>query len=186
MNSFRRESPRKISRLRRIEMTVRSKEEVLEVLSKYGVILNESEGTITDSSHAFRMTKNEVSIEIWGSGKPMRKNLWSEKMADACVFLMENVDFKDTISQQLIANGQQPEIRNTHINIGTGKEISIKNLAELVKEKVGFKGKLYFNISKPDGTMRKLKDVSRLHGLGWHHQIEIEEGVERMYRWYTG
>ena len=72
------------------------------------------------------------------------------------------------------------EIRNTHINIGTGKEISIKNLAELVKEKVGFKGKLYFNTEKPDGTLRKLTDVTKLHNLGWHHKIEIEEGVEKM------
>jgi len=76
------------------------------------------------------------------------------------------------------------EVRNTHINIGTGKEISIKNLAELVKEKVGFKGELYFNTEKPDGTMRKLTDVTKLHNLGWHHQIEIEEGVEKMYEWY--
>ena len=77
------------------------------------------------------------------------------------------------------------EIRNTHINIGTGKEISIKNLAELVKEKVGFKGKLYFNTEKPDGTLRKLTDVTKLHHLGWHHKIEIEEGVEKMYGWYV-
>ena len=77
------------------------------------------------------------------------------------------------------------EIRNTHINIGTGKEISIKNLAELVKEKVGFKGELYFNTEKPDGTLRKLTDVTKLHHLGWRHKIEIEEGVEKMYGWYV-
>ncbi len=106
-------------------------------------------------------------------------------MADACVFLMENVDFKDLISQSPTANGQPPEIRNTHINIGTGKEISIKNLAELVKEKVGFKGELYFNTEKPDGTMRKLTDVSKLHNLGWYHKIDIEEGVQKMYEWYV-
>jgi len=183
-----------------------STEKIIEILSKYGVILNDSEGTITDSSHALRMTKNEVSVEIWGSGKPMREFLWSEEMADACVFLMENIDFKDVISpaslrggttkqshQQEIAalptvvrnDGKYNEIRNTHINIGTGKEISIKNLAELVKEKVGFKGELYFNTDKPDGTLRKLTDVSKLHGLGWHHKIEIDEGVEKMYAWYV-
>ena len=76
------------------------------------------------------------------------------------------------------------EVRNTHINIGTGKEISISALAQLVKEKVGFKGELIFNTSKPDGTMRKLTDPSKLHHLGWHHQIEIEEGIEKLFRWY--
>jgi len=80
----------------------------------------------------------------------------------------------------------QTEIRNTHINIGTGKEISIKNLAYLIKEKIGFKGNLVFNTAKPDGTLRKLTDPSKLHSLGWHHKIEIEEGVEKMYNWYTG
>ncbi|RLD49623.1 MAG: GDP-L-fucose synthase, partial [Bacteroidetes bacterium] len=78
------------------------------------------------------------------------------------------------------------EIRNTHINIGTGKEVSIKQLAELVKEKVGFKGELFFNTEKPDGTMRKLTNVTKLHNLGWHHKIDIEEGVGRMYEWYVG
>ena len=77
-----------------------------------------------------------------------------------------------------------PEIRNQHINIGTGKEISIKNLAFLIKEKVGFGGELVFNTSKPDGTMRKLTDPSKIHALGWHHKIEIDEGIEKLYCWY--
>ena len=76
------------------------------------------------------------------------------------------------------------EIRNTHINIGTGKEISIRDLAYLIKEKVGFNGELIFNASKPDGTMRKLTDPSKLHQLGWHHQIEIGEGIEKLLHWY--
>jgi GDP-L-fucose synthase len=117
-------------------------------------------------------------------------------MADACVFIMENVDFTDIIRNMSLPGEattrqtQQPniqfrgEIRNTHINIGTGKEISIKALAELIKETVGFKGELVFNSSKPDGTMRKLTDVSKLNHLGWHHQIEIEEGIRRIYHWY--
>ena len=78
----------------------------------------------------------------------------------------------------------QAEVSNTHINIGTGKEISIAHLAETIKESVGFKGELIFNTSKPDGTMRKLTDPSKLHALGWKHKVELEEGIERIYNWY--
>lgn len=118
------------------------------------------------------------AVEIWGSGEPMREFLWSEEMADACVFVMENVDFKDLLTEN------QKEIRNTHINIGTGKEISIKGLAQLIQQKIGFDGELVFNTAKPDGTMRKLTDVSKLHALGWHHKIEIENGIEKIFEWY--
>ena len=120
------------------------------------------------------------SVEIWGSGEPMREFLWSEDMADACVFIMEQRDFSDTYSIET------KEIRNTHINIGTGKDISIKDLAYLIKEVVDFKGDLIFNTSKPDGTMKKLTDVSKLHGMGWMHHMELEEGVKRIYDWYVG
>jgi len=123
---------------------------------------------------------DEVSVEIWGTGKPMREFLWSEEMADACIYLMEKVDFKELVE----LNSVSSEVRNTHINIGTGKEISIKELGELIRQTVGFRGKLVFNTDKPDGTMRKLTDVSKLHKLGWQHQIEIAEGVKRMYDWY--
>ena len=153
-----------------------SEQEILAILNKYGIRV------IRDNSH------NSCSVEIWGSGQPMREFLWSEEMADACVFLMENINFSDLVrtnSHNIRENSHPHEIRNTHINIGTGKEISIKNLAELVKEKVGFKGELYFNTTKPDGTLRKLTDVTKLHHLGWHHKIEIEEGVEKMYGWYV-
>jgi len=124
-----------------------------------------------------------VSVEIWGSGAPMREFLWSEEMADACVFLMENVDFKDVIRDN---SSSIREIRNSHINIGTGIELSIRDLAYLIREKVGFNGELIFNASKPDGTMRKLTDPSKLHQLGWHHQIEIGEGIEKLLKWYLG
>ena len=148
-----------------------SKEEILEVLEKYGI----------KSLNAQSLTLNspQVSIEIWGSGKPMREFLWSEDMADACVFIMENRDFKDTYTET-------QEIRNTHINIGTGVDISIKALAETIKEVIGFKGELYFNADKPDGTMKKLTDVSKLHGLGWKHKVELKDGIEKMYAWYKG
>ena len=123
------------------------------------------------------ITKN--SVEIWGSGKPKREFLWSEDMADACVFIMENRDSSDTYQID------DKEIRNTHINIGTGTDISIKELAETIKQTIGFKGDLVFNTEKPDGTMRKLTDVSKLNSLGWNHTVELEEGIVQIYNWYN-
>ncbi len=121
---------------------------------------------------------NENSVEIWGTGKPRREFLYSEDMADACVFLLENRDFKDTYEKD------SKEIINTHINIGTGKDISIKELAELIKEIIGFKGEFIFNTEKPDGTMVKLTDPSKLHSLGWKHKVELEYGIKTIYNWY--
>jgi GDP-L-fucose synthase len=140
-----------------------------------GVSGNDSEELIREKLGKYGI--KEGNVEIWGTGKPMREFLWSEEMADACVFVMENVDFKD-----LKPDGK--EIRNTHINIGTGKEVSIKQLAELIAFTLGYEGKFIFNSDKPDGTMRKLTDPSKLHKLGWKHQIEIEEGVKRLFKWY--
>jgi len=140
-------------------------------LGKYGIRRNPSKSAKT------------VEVEIWGTGAPMREFLWSEEMADACVFLMEHIDFKDVDPRHAGQSGS-PEVRNTHINIGTGKEVSIRELAILIKEKIGFNGELVFNTSKPDGTMRKLTDPSKLHSLGWHHQIEIGGGIEKLYQWY--
>ncbi len=121
---------------------------------------------------------NLPKVEIWGSGKPRREFLYSEDMADACVFLLENRDFKDTYSSDT------KEIRNTHINIGTGVDISIKELAQTIKKIVGFEGELYFDDSKPDGTMVKLTNPSKLHSLGWKHKVELEEGIKIVYDWY--
>lgn len=104
-------------------------------------------------------------------------------MADACVYLMEKRDFKHTYTENAAKN---KEIKNTHINIGTGIDISIKELAEMIKEIIEFNGELYFNTDKPDGTMKKLTDVSKLHGLGWKHHVELREGIVRMYDWYRG
>jgi len=118
------------------------------------------------------------SIEIWGSGKPMREFLWSEDMADACVFLLENRNFSDVINENDI------EIRNTHINIGTGIDISIKKLAELIKKIIGYNGEFIFNKSKPDGTMKKITDVSKLNSLGWKYKISLEDGVKKLCNWY--
>ena len=119
-----------------------------------------------------------LRVEIWGSGKPRREFLYSEDMADACVFLMESRDFKDTY------DSNEKEIRNTHINIGTGVDISIRKLAETIKKIVGYEGELYFNDTKPDGTMVKLTDPSKLHALGWRHKVELEEGTRKVYEWY--
>jgi GDP-L-fucose synthase len=121
---------------------------------------------------------DESSVEIWGTGLPRREFLYSEDMADACVFLLENRDFKDTYSKDT------KEIINTHINIGTGVDISIKELAELMKSIIGFSGELTFNTEKPDGTMVKLTDPSKLHSLGWKHKVELEDGIKTMYEWY--
>ncbi|NLZ94613.1 MAG: GDP-L-fucose synthase, partial [Bacteroidales bacterium] len=134
-----------------------SRDEIVAILNKYGVTANE--------------------VKLWGTGKPMREFLWSEEMADACVFVMDKVNFSDL-------KGDDKEVRNCHINIGTGKEISIKDLAMLIKETVDYKGDITFDSSKPDGTMRKLTDVLKLNALGWKHKVEVEEGVERIYRWY--
>lgn len=139
------------------------KNQIVAVLAKYGV----------------KADSDSVKIEIWGSGNPMREFLWSEDMADACVFLMENRDFKDCFEPK------SKEIRNTHINIGTGQDISIKNLAELIADKVGFKGQLYFNTDKPDGTLKKLTDTTKLNNLGWEHTINLNDGVAMLIDYFT-
>ncbi len=139
------------------DLGVETLEEAKEYLSKFGVY--------------------DDKVEIWGTGKPRREFLWSEDMADACVYIMETLDFKDTFEPM-------GEIRNTHINIGTGIDISIKELAEHIKESVGFKGSLYFNSNKPDGTILKLTDTSKLNSFGWKHSIELEEGIKKLYAWY--
>ena len=121
---------------------------------------------------------DENKVEIWGTGLPRREFLYSEDMADACVFLLENRDFKDTYDKS------SKEIVNTHINIGTGVDISIADLAQLIKSIIGYEGSFTFNTEKPDGTMVKLTDPSKLHGLGWKHKVELEDGIKTMYEWY--
>lgn len=116
-------------------------------------------------------------LMLWGTGAPIREFLWSEDMADASVYALLNIDFDDV-------RGSNPEVRNCHINIGSGKEITIRQLAELVQHTVGYNGEIRWDATKPDGTMRKLTDVSKLHSLGWHHSVEIEEGVARLVDWY--
>lgn len=146
-------------------------------------------------------------VVLWGTGSPLREFLWSEDMADASVHVLLNVDFKDIIGIEKYSSvfygaktdgavdrnnsegrgGAIPslgEIRNCHINVGTGKELTIRQLSQLVAKAVGFEGTIEFDTSKPDGTMRKLIDVSKLHSLGWTHKVEIEEGVQKLFEWY--
>lgn len=134
-----------------------SAEEITATLARYGI--------------------SAEAVTLWGSGTPLREFLWSEEMADACVYIMERVDFDDL-------KPKGGEARNCHINIGTGSEITIGDLAQLIVRTTGYAGEVRFDRSKPDGTMRKLTDVSKLHALGWHHQIEIEQGVAKLYDWY--
>lgn len=119
------------------------------------------------------------SVTIWGSGRPYREFLYSEDMADACVFVMENVNFSD------LAEGRS-EVVNTHINIGTGTDLTIAALAELIRDVVGFGGHLVFDTTKPDGTPQKLLDVSKLNRLGWQASTTLADGISRMYAWYLG
>lgn len=110
---------------------------------------------------------NAPTVELWGTGSPLREFLYVDDMADACVFLLENY------------SGEQ------HVNIGTGKEVSIKQLAETVKNTVGFEGEIVWNKDMPDGTPRKLTDVTKLHNLGWNHKVDLEEGVKLAYEWFA-
>ena len=162
-------------------------QKVLDILAKYGIYNNK--------------------VVLWGTGTPLREFLWSEDMADASVHVLLNVDFKDVIGIEKYSSvhygastdgavdrnhsagrgGAIPslgEIRNCHINVGTGKELTIRELSELVVKAVGFEGTVEFDASKPDGTMRKLIDVSKLHSLGWTHKVEIEDGVQKLFEWY--
>ena len=109
---------------------------------------------------------NAPVVELWGTGTPLREFLYVDDMADACVFLLEHYD------------GEQ------HVNIGTGKEVTIKELAKIVKRTVGYQGEIIWNQDMPDGTPRKLTNVDKLHGLGWTHRVELEEGVGLAYRWF--
>ena len=172
---------------------------------RYVIDGSSDEATILKVLAFYGIENNKVTL--WGTGTPLREFLWSEDMADASVHVLLNVDFKDIIGIEKYSSvhygnkadgvvdrnhstgrgGAIPslgEIRNCHINVGTGKELTIRELSELVVKAVGFKGTVEFDSSKPDGTMRKLIDVSKLHSLGWTHKVEIEEGVQRLFEWY--
>ncbi len=140
-----------------------NQDELVRTLAKYGI-----------SKH-----DGEVTLALWGSGNPRREFLYVDDMADGCVFIMNNIDFADLITDQ-------KEIRNTHINIGTGEDLTIKELAELIKEQLQFGGQIEFDASKPDGTMKKLQDVTKLNRIGWKHKIGLKDGVKLVLDWYLG
>lgn len=141
---------------------------------------NASEEKIIKIFKDFGLIKqNEiVCVEIWGTGTPMRELLWVEDMAEACLFLMENYNFTEHTNELA-------EVRNAHINIGTGCDISIAGLADLLKETIGFKGDFVFNSERPDGTLKKLTDVAKINNMGWKAKIDLVDGLKKMYHWYT-
>lgn len=156
-------------------ITIRKDLNTLPVLSVNG---DASEEEITKILSEFGIEKRDkVTVEIWGSGKPMRELLWIDDMAEASIFLMKNYDAETDHSHK--------EVRNTHVNIGTGVDISIKDLAYLLKSEIGFQGTFIFNENKPDGTMKKLTDVSKINSMGWSAKITLEEGIHNMYNWYV-
>ncbi len=114
-------------------------------------------------------------VEVWGTGKPKREFLYVEDLADAIYYLMNSIDAKDLYEQNL-----------THINIGTGEDLSISELADVIKKVVGYNGNINYDTTKPDGTPRKLLDVTRLHELGWKHKTSLEEGIRKTYEWFVG
>ncbi len=146
--------------------------EITGLLEKQGV--KRSEGLRVGKSEG----QGGVRVEVWGTGTPLREFMYSGDMADATVYIMEKISFRDLLT------AGATEVRNTHINIGTGEEITIRDLSLLVKETTGFRGELVFDQSKPDGTPRKFLDSSKLHGLGFKHATSLKEGAARMYRWY--
>lgn len=170
-----------------------------------GIDGSSDNGTIVAVLKKYGIDNNKVTL--WGTGTPLREFLWSEDMADASVHILLNVDFSDIIGIEKYSSvfygasaegcvdrnnshgrgGALPqlgEIRNCHINVGTGKELTIRELSEIIVKTVGFEGEVAFDVTKPDGTPRKLIDVDKLHRLGWTHKVEIEDGVRKLYEWY--
>jgi len=147
---------------------------IMAILEKYGI----------GQSGKDKSGREQVAVSIWGTGAPMREFMNSKDMAEACIFIMENIDVKD-IAAIHKAGKSDPEYRPPHfLNIGTGEEISIKDLANKVKSLTGFSGKVVFDSSKPDGTMRKATDTTALKGLGYRHKISLDEGIAETYKQY--
>lgn len=195
------EKIRKDLRLRPVGANIKENDDI----KRYIIDENSDEDTIKKVLAFYGIEDNKVTL--WGTGTPLREFLWSEDMADASVHILLNVNFSDIIGIEKYSSvhfgnkadgvvdrnhstgrgGAIPslgEIRNCHINVGTGKELSIKELAAIVVNTVGFDGEVLFDSNKPDGTMRKLIDVSKLHSLGWYHKVEIDEGVKMLFEWY--
>ena len=138
------------------------------------------------AKYGIKKDNDKVHVELWGTGSPYREFLHSDDMAAACVYVMENIDFSDLVDNRRknkITDAEK-ESRNTHINIGTGEDLTIKELAEMIKAIVGFKGELVWDATKPDGTPRKLLNVKKINDLGWKEQIDLDKGIEGIYKEY--
>ena len=147
--------------------------EIIATLEKYGISLQGNSSA-----------KNSVIIKVWGSGKPLREFMNSQDMAEACIFLMENVDIQDIINIHTGADKGKDYHPPHFLNIGTGEELSIRELANKVKSVTGFAGEIDFDHTKPDGTMRKVTDITALRNLGYKHRIDLESGLKKMYEDY--
>ena len=153
-----------------------------------GVKGSEPDKLIMEKLNKYGLSKsgNEVTITLWGTGNPKREFLHASDLADACVFIMENINFKDLANFYKERNPKEAdEIKNTHINIGTGTDLTIRELSEIVKEITDYNGKIIWDNSKPDGTLRKLLDVSKLHSLGWKEKIGFKDGISKVYESYS-
>ncbi len=136
------------------------------------------EGLTKERNQSIKQSINKANVSlptvtVWGSGTPRREFLYVDDLADALLFLLSEVEARDIYEQGI-----------THLNIGTGVDLTIKELAEMIKEIVGFKGEIVYDTSKPDGTSRKLLDVSRINRLGWRSKIDLEEGIKKTYEWF--
>jgi GDP-L-fucose synthase len=154
-----------------------SKTEILEELSKYGIKYS-SDSALRLTPHTSRL----VSITLWGTGSPYREFLFVDDLADACIFVLNNIDFVDLTPK---FDESHANIKNTHINIGTGNDLTIKEIALLIKRIVGFNGQLFWDSSKPDGTKRKLLDVTKINKLGWKEKTDLESGLRMVYLNYS-
>ena len=142
-----------------------------------GLDKNSSLDQITERLASFGITSDQLLL--WGSGTVLREFMWSEDMAAACIYVMNYIDFS-----HLSEDAPRGEIRNCHLNVGTGIEHSISQIAEEVRKTVNFEGTIAFDHIHPDGTRRKLTDPSRLKTLGWEYTTSIEEGLPKLYQWY--
>ncbi|MCX6325445.1 MAG: GDP-L-fucose synthase [Bacteroidia bacterium] len=165
---------------------------ILQILGKYGIQLapgtQNPEHRTPHTSNPAPRTTHPVSITLWGTGSPYREFLHVDDVADACVFVMNNVEFKDLKAINSLSSALSPQpsadIKNTHINIGSGHDQTIKDIACMIKRIVGFKGQLNWDNSKPDGTFRKLLDGTKINRLGWNEKIGLETGIEMVYNQY--
>lgn len=151
-----------------------------------GITGKDSKATILDklNSVGISFSNSRVTVTLWGTGAPFREFLHSNDMADACVFLLENKSAKEISEVNIVSNIESNKQEMSYLNIGTGKDLSIKSLAEMVKTIVGFEGDLEWDSSKPDGALRKLQDVCKLNALGWKETISLEAGVKKVYEDY--